>query len=263
MRITVTAFFFYVGLCSSDAGAQSLWSHRSDRPSVRLDFVSPQFESTFPGVSYTSQIVTLGGRVPIGELIAVLVEIPFMWETMQSPYQDESNKSVGNPYLGVEIGGHESWIFGEIGARPFMRQEMDISGMGGYFGDFDRFEAYFREVVSYQLAVNVAATMRTGFSYRVRLGPTVVAPESGDQTTFIDYGGRAGFDNGSVSVFAGVTGRAATEKTSGKSAFHHVGLDVGYRFRGIRPAFFIRWPLDKEFKDLTSQTIGGSLTVEW
>lgn len=263
MRSTLVAFFFLACLLSFDVHAQSLWTQRSDGPSIRLEFLSPQFQSSYPGSTYSARIVTLGGRVPIGDVIAVMVEVPFMWETVRNPFLDESENGVGNLYLGLEIGGSDSWIFGEIGARPIMRQEMDFSGMGGYIGDYDRFEAYFREVVAYQVMINATSTNRSGFAYRVRVGPTIFAPESGEQTTFIDYGGKAGYDNGSVSIIAGVTGRATTKEGTGKKAFHHAGLDAGYRFRGIRPAFFIRVPLDHEFEIVAPRTIGANLTVEW
>ena len=51
--------------------------------------------------------------------------------------------------------------------------------------------------------------------------------------------------------------------TSGKSAYHHVGFDVGYRIDNFRPALFVRLPLDKEYADVSPNTIGGSVSVEF
>lgn len=258
-----TVIFILGSMISNETHAQAVWAPRSDLTSVRVEYISPQFKSMSPGYTYTYRIFTLSGRVPLGHSFAALIEVPFIWETMRNPFQDNSKNDIGNTYFGVEIGSSDSWIFGEIGFRPIMRQEMNLGGFGGYYGDFDRFEAHFREIVSYQLAINAGSIDRTGFAYRVRVGPTIVAPENGEQTTFIDYGARVGFDNGSVTVFGGLTGRASTKEGSGKKAFHHAGLDVGYRFRGIRPAFIIRWPLDKEINEILTQSIGAGLTVEW
>ena len=249
-------------VCLPDADAQSLWTQRSNRAGIRLEFLSPQFKTNSPGFSYSYSILTLSGRIPFGGVVAAIVEVPMVWETSRNPISEISANDIGNMFIGIEIGSPESWIFGEVGARPFLRQEMKTSMIGGYLGDFDRFEAYYREVTTYELALNVASTERKGFVYRIRVGPTIVTPESNEGTTFIDYGAKAGYDDGSLSLYGGFTGRASTESGSGKNVFHHLGFDLGYRLGSVRPAFFIRLPLDKEINETMPQTIGGSISVE-
>lgn len=250
---------FYV----ENSQAQTIWSQRTDAIGVKLEFLSPNFPNSYPGYDFTSKTLTLNGRYPIGEFVVVLLETPMTWENSTSPYSSTSKNGLGNLFVGIEIGSMDSPIYGELGARPILRQELGASGIGAYYGDFDRGEAYIKEFTSYQLALNIVSTRREGFVYRIRLGPTICVPEQGKKsTTFVDYGAKAGFDNGALSLYTGLTGRWNTEEERGKTAFHHLGFDFGYRISGIRPAIFFRLPLDKELSDLMDRTIGASVAVE-
>ena len=262
MRRSITLWVL-VGLgCCAQVQAQTIWTQRSERPGIRLEFLSPQFKDAFPGVSYTYNILTLSGRVPLGEIVAVLVEVPMAWESYSSPFGSDSKNGVGNAFIGLEIGSRESAFFGEVGTRPFLRQDLGAMGFPGFYGDYERAEAYIKETQSFEFALNVVSTEQQGFVYRIRVGATNFVHESGDATTFIDYGAKTGYDDGTISVYAGLTGRASTEKQPGKTAYHHVGFDVGYRFGALRPAIFFGLPLDEEISEFVPQTIGGSIIIE-
>lgn len=250
--------------CLANAQGQTIWTQRSDRIGLRLEYLRPNFPSQSTGYEFTNQILTAGGKFPIGKTIFVTIEVPMSWEKQSNPYTSTSKNGLGNFFVGLEIGSVESPVFGEVGARPILRQDLGVSGLGGYFGDFDRGEAYFQEITSYQLALNLASTQRQGFVYRVRIGPTLWVPEAGKKTTtFIDYGAKAGYDDGALSLYIGITGRWNTEVTTGKAALHHLGFDLGYRMSAIRPALFFRLPLDKEISDLMNRTIGANVSVEF
>jgi len=89
-------------------------------------------------------------------------------------------------------------------------------------------------------------------------------PEGGkESTTFLDYGAKAGYDDGAFSLYTAVTGRWNTKQTSGKSALHHLGFELGYRIGMVRPGLFIRLPLDKEITEIMDRTIGGNVSVEF
>ena len=245
------------------ACGQTIWNQRTEGVGIRLEYLSPAFATTSPGHEFTSQIVTLGGRVPVGKLLCVLVEAPMAWETQNNPIASSTKNGFGNVFVGLEVGTISSPFFLDLGARPFLKQDVMVSGFGGYYGDFDRCEAYLQEMISYRLGVNIASTERHGFVYRLRVGPTWWVPERGNETTtIIDYGAKAGFDDGAISVYAGITGRWNTTVDVEKNKYHHLGFDLGYRINGVRPAFFYRVPLEKDLSDVISRTIGGSVAVE-
>ena len=263
MKRSIFTLFFGVLCCLDCAQSQTIWTQRSERAMLRLEYLSPSFANAFPGFGFTSQIVTLTGRYPIGTSIVVVLEAPMAWESQSTPFGSTSQNGLGNMFLGLEIGSIESMVYGEIGARPILRQDLGASGIGGYLGDYDRGEAYFKEMTSYQFALNVASPRKDGFVYRVRVGPTFWVPEEGKKTTtFLDYGGKAGFDDGALSLYTGITGRWMTTTHTGKAVYHHLGFDLGYRFNTIRPALFVRFPLDKEINDIMNRTIGANVSVE-
>ncbi len=262
MRQSIIRWIFLGLACCTSLGAQTIWTQRSERTGIRIEFLSPQFKEPFPGLTYSYNILTVSGRVPLGDVVAVLVEMPMAWESYKSSFMSESENGIGNPFIGLEIGSRESAFYGELGARPFLRQDLGAMGFPGFYGDYERAEAYIKEMQSFECALNIASTERQGFVYRVRVGATILSPESSESSTFVDYGAKTGYDDGQFSVYAGITGRANTESTAGKAAYHHVGLDLGYRIGGIRPAFFFRIPLDKEISEMMPQTIGGSILIE-
>ncbi|MGB2867422.1 MAG: hypothetical protein WBD36_03135, partial [Bacteroidota bacterium] len=227
--------------------AQTIWTQRSDGPQIRLEVLRPSIKSG-AGVDFSSTIITLDGRVPITKGIAVQVEVPYTSEKISSPFFSESQSQVGNPYLGFEISSEGFPVFAELGFRPMLvtSQKSSVS-FGAVFGDFERAEAYLEDLTTFQFALNVASPGRQGFVYRVKAGPTIWSPKGGgDATTLIDYGAKAGYDNGAISAYAGLTGRWNTEVKSGKSTYHFLGFDLGYRIDRFRPALFVHLPLDKE-----------------
>ena len=244
--------------------AQSIWTQRSEDPQIRLEVLRPSLKVS-PGVDFSATLVTLDGRVPITKGVAVQIEVPYTSEKISNPYFSDSKNQLGNPYLGFEIGSEGFPVYAELGLRPMVVKSPDsYVSFGGVFGDFERAEAYLEDLTTFQFALNVASPERQGFVYRVKAGPTIWSPKGGgDATTLIDYGAKAGYDNGAISAYAGFTGRWNTEVKGEKATYHFLGFDVGYRLGAFRPALLVHLPLDKEITDMTSQTIGGSLSVEF
>lgn len=257
----IVSIFFVLSLFCGEALTQSIWHLRSDGPMVRIEYLRPGIRSFFSGSDLSANLFTLSGRVPVTQNIVLLAELPYTSETVSSQFGSSTLSGLGNVFLGLEVRFTGIPVFGEFGFRPSTRNE--VTGFGSYYGDFERAEAYLKELTTFHFAVNFISSEDRGLAYRVRVGPTIWSPKTGKSTTFIDYGAKVGYDNGAVSVFAGLTGRWNTEATSGKSALNHVGFDVGYRIDRFRPAFFFRLPLDKEISDLSPQTIGGSFGVEF
>ena len=55
-------------------------------------------------------------------------------------------KRLGNLFVRVEIGNTDCPVFGEMGARPFVKQSLGASGLSGYYGDFDRIEDFEKNI---------------------------------------------------------------------------------------------------------------------
>ncbi len=85
------------------------------------------------------------------------------WESYKSSFLSESNSGTGNVFIGLQVGSRESAFCVEVGARPFLRQDLDTTGFFAFYGDCERAEAYVKEMQSFEFALDVASTERRGF----------------------------------------------------------------------------------------------------
>jgi hypothetical protein len=242
--------------------AQGIWTQRTDKIQIKVEYLKPSFANQYPGSNFSSNIFALNARIPIGKSVFALVEASTVSESFSFGGSSSTKSSWGNPLFGIEIGDVTSMIYGELGFRPSGKK--DFTGFSGYYSDFERAEAYVPDLTTYYAAVNVGSTARNGFVYQVRVGPTIWSPKNGgDSETIIDYGVKGGYEENGISLYSALTGRWNTKVKGGKSAFHFLGFDLGYRIQMVRPALFFRLPLDKEYSDVVKQTIGVSATVEF
>jgi hypothetical protein len=272
MKHQMSSHLLVALLVLGESQAQTIWTQRTAGSRLTIEYMQPTFANTISWLTTSGSIVTLNGKVQVGSSVGVIVEVPYVSGTISTSFPfassagSVSEKKGGNVYVGLEIGNFESNIFLEIGARPFATETSSSSGiipMVGAIGDFDRQEAYLEKMSSYQAALNLTSTQTQGFVYRVRVGPTIFVPKTtgSESITLMDYGLKMGYDNGQLGLLGGISGRWNTKIKSGKAAYHHLALDLGYRFGKIRPAFFYRMPLDKEMTDIVARTIGANITV--
>lgn len=249
------------------AGAQSLWLDRDHATTILLE--ADHVDMVLTDEKLLTGVVFLDVRHEITPGKALVFELPYT--RMATPFEpfndvDFTQASVGNPYLGVEIGG-DSPLFGEIGVRaPLMSDSNRDTGARfvGLFSDLPRSFAFFEDAVPIQAALNLRTPVTSDIRARLRFGPTVTIPtESGPDTDL--YG-----------VFAweiGYEGRHARigSALSGWVLIHPALGDLGSRtatqfefhadFGGgrIRPGAGVRVPFGNIAADFNSSVVGLSL----
>lgn len=249
------------------AQAQSYLMPQTPEKGVWLEATHPNVE-TFGDVELTaaSSAWFLSGRHPITSRLAGVAEIPFAYGNLDiSGASALQGKSVfGNPYVGAELALNDRVTF-EGGVRlPLTTADDESFGdVVGVLADVMRMEAFMMDVVPVSAAANLRHTMASGLGLRARGGVTSVIwtgdSDAGENFTFMDYGVFAQYPVSMARFGAGVAGRwNVTEDEGGFSdnSLHHVGLSADYAFGRFRPGVNARIPLDKEYRDLVSSSIG-------
>lgn len=269
----LVALVLLVHVASVSLFAQMRWMYRPATSSLNFEYIAP----SFVGVPYspiTGSTVSLSGRFPVSEYWSVVLEVPYTRTAFTSPVFSESGTQsesrIGNPYVGVEVGGKESTVFGEIGFRPSVIDEKSFANSSGLLSDIDRWEIYIPQTTVVQGALNLATFNETGFVGRFRVGPSVWIPHEaneGNPTTkvLISIGAGLGYRTESVSFGIQYTGRMRTsEKDWGgsKDAFSHLSASISGTFGSVRPELYYKIPLDDEQKQVIHNLLGVSLSVE-
>lgn len=76
MKRSIFSLLLLVLSCLDNVQAQAIWTRRTDRVEPRLEYLVPNFPSRDPGYEFTSQILTVDWRFPIGKSVFVILETP-------------------------------------------------------------------------------------------------------------------------------------------------------------------------------------------
>jgi hypothetical protein len=249
------------------AQAQSYLMPQTPEKGIWLEATHPEVKA-FGDVDLTvaSSAWFLSGRHPLTSRLAGVAEVPFAYGNVDiSGAPALEGKSVfGNPYVGVEFALNDRVTF-EGGARfPITTADEESFGdVVGVLADMMRMEAFMIDVVPISAAATLRHTLASGLGLRARGGVTSVVwtgdSDLGESFTFMDYGVFAQYPVSMVRFGAGVAGRwNVTEDEGGfsENSLHHVGLSADYAIGRFRPGVNVRVPLDKEYRDLVSSSIG-------
>lgn len=251
------------------AGAQSLWLDRDHATTILLE--ADHVDMVVTDEKLLTGVVFLDVRHEIAPGKALVVELPYT--RMATPFEpfndvDFTQSSVGNPYLGVEIGG-DSPLFGEIGARaPLMSDNPRDTGARfvGLFSDLTRSFAFFEDAVPIQAALNLGTPITSDVRARLRFGPTLTIPTvSGPDTELygvfaweIGYVGRYARIG---SALSGWTLLTRDTGTLGSRTFTQFEFHADFGGGRIRPGAELRVPFGFIAADFNSSVWGLSLTV--
>lgn len=270
----ILALSVLLTICPATLSAQFSWPRSFEGECIRIEYLMPTLAQDDPYVDISGYTLSLSGRVKIGERTLLTAEIPYVSTTMSISYpmfgisESETKSALGNIYVGLETIQDKGPVFWEVGMRlPTLSEKKSDAAMLAIFGDVNRWEAYVHHLLALQAALNYRNAYQSGIVLFFRTGPSIWIPtKSGannDTEVFLDYGGGIGYENETIRVGGGVSGRVIiTEEEflfNDKRAYHHAELGVNVRLAQFRPAVFIRFPIEKELKDAISKTFGFSL----
>lgn len=256
--------------------AQPLWLDRRQDKTIGLEVLIPDFK-TEDGDDVSGVALFLSLRAPLSSQLRFVSELPFVHANFESGsffFDSGSQNSIGNPYLGLEIGRQNSpvSVFGEIGARAPMASEDNFgAALVGLVTDSDRLEAFLPNTLPITGALNFHLKEASGFTLRLRGGPSLLiyteADEGDDDSDwFIGYSAQAGYESEAVSVLGGVTGRAnITEENAdfGERSVHQLGFAVNVGLGQARPGIHFRLPLDEDLKESLDFVFGLHLGIQF
>jgi len=212
-------------------------------------------------------------RWRVGELVALRTELPFINAGLKDytfidffgdtiRYDGYSESQFGNPLVGLEIGAPASPFSGEFGVRfPIVDEEHLFSSEIGLFTDYDRFEVYLPDIMTFTAMANYRYKGPTGLLVQLRTGPAfmVVTEGGGDPELFADYSAQAGYQGNRVTILAGLTGRAILTEEDldfGERTIHQLGLSGSYEFGNFIPGILFRVPMDDDLSEILDFVFG-------
>lgn len=256
--------------------AQSIWVDRSHNKTIGLEILKPNLAGDFyDNTTFPTSAMFFSLRLPISNRLNVVGEFPMAHAGVDHGSVffefDESETGIGNPYVGLEILNKNSAFLTEIGVRAPLTPESNLGTTVGLFADFiDRSEAFWPDVLSVIAAQNYHHRAPSGFTMRLRGGPSFWI-DTGDEDTdeevelFLLYSAQAGYELHNVSLMGGFSGRMIVTESDlniGERTLHQFGASASVDLGRVRPSVQFRLPLDEDFGDFLDSIFGVSLAIE-
>ena len=245
--------------------AQSFWLPNATDNGIGLEVLKPSFEGE-DETSFLSSAPTLSGRFRMGEQVLLAAELPFAY--YNSEFSD-GEFAVGNPYLGAILHNKAQSYFLEAGFRAPIASDKKYAALSrGYFADYDRFEAYNPDLLSFTLKNHYLRNSDAGFALRLMGGVSVLVPtgeDNFDTEALFDYAGHAGYENAKIQVLGGLTGRLIMTEEDldfNERTVHHVGVFARYKADKVQPGLLFKVPVDDDFNDLVDFVFGLNVLVQ-
>jgi hypothetical protein len=269
-------------LLTPAAFGQSPWLDQTADRAIWLEIQKPNFTDEYLAggflapplkTTFATATIFLSGRFRLGGLLTLKAELPFTNAGLKDytfidffgdtvVVDGYSENQFGNPQIGVEIGAPGSRFAADFAVRfPIVDDEHLLASEFALFTDYDRFEAFFPDIMTFTAGANYRYAGPTGLVINLRAGPAfmVVTEGGGDAELFGDYGAQAGFQGGRVTLLGGFTGRAII--TEGDLSFsertiQQLGLSGSYSFGNFLPGLLFRVPMDDDLGDILDFVFG-------
>jgi hypothetical protein len=264
-RLALTAAL--VAILAAPAAAQSIWLDRTHRPSVLAEVYFPSFDgadSHFP--TWTWFVAT---RLPLSSTVSFVGELPYASGKFGTAPFEESDATIGNPYLGIEVAPDPTGVRLELGVRaPLASEDKVIPFIVGYFTDVDREEAFIPNRVAARLGIHYhhAPDADSHMAYDVRFVPSVWFPTDNaeDTETFLGYGGTVRYEGEEVRVGGGLTGRWNVSNDGGdfgSNSVHQFEVAADFLRGSVRPGIQLKLPLDDDLTSVLDTVWGVNVTI--
>ncbi len=271
LRIMIKILFLPILLFSPNVSfGQSIWLGEAPTSSASIEIYQPTMDTaTAEGTSVGTTVWFFSGRTPFTPQVIGITELPLAFASFRE-YQGDLNVSsstVGNPYLGLEIGDQET-IYGEFGIRlPATQDDELVAQTIGGFADVDRSDAFTPHFVTLLGKVNFIAHESTGRFFRARAGSRleVNTENSGDPAeVYFDVNLLTGYVTPTYRMIGGYALNLAASEGAKFSdrTLQQLGASVSFALGRTWPGVQLRVPLDQNVNDIIDFVIGLSLTLD-
>ena len=246
--------------------AQSIWLDQRYQKSISLEILKPNLDGD-DNTTVTTSAVFASLRVPVGNGLVVVGEVPFAHWGLESDFGGGSENTIGNPYLGLELQVPASPTFLELGIRaPLASEDNSSARFVGVFTDIDRFEAFLTDIVPITAVLNYRYRSVSGLVTRFRGGLAAWINTEGDDSEVVAaYSGQVGYGSEQLNVIGGFTGRAVLTEEGldfGERTLHHLGAAASIGLGTVRPGVHVRLPLDDDTTDFLDFVIGLNVSIK-
>ncbi len=257
---------------------QPIWLNQSHQKAVALEILKPDFANI--NNTFLTSVLFLSMRAPCKGQASFVAELPFSHLGVE--YRSilingsvrETENAFGNPYVGVEIGGENSSVFGEIGLRlPLAPEGNDAADVASIVESVERLEAFYSDILPISGMLNYRYESPSHFFAHVRGGPSfwiVTArddPEvsADDAELFALYHARLGYESRAFGASVGVSGRLLTtsDRDFDTRSLHQIGFTASAGLGEARLGLQGKLPLDEDVKNIYDFVIGLSLTWQF
>jgi len=245
--------------------AQSFWLPNATDNGIGLEVLKPSFKGE-DETSFLSTAPTLSGRFRVGEQLLLAAELPFTY--YNSEFTD-GEFAVGNPYLGAVLHNKAQSYFLEAGFRVPIASDEKYDGLIiGNYADYDRLEAYSPDMLSFTLKNHYLRNSDAGFVFRLMGGVSVLVPTNNDNLdteALFDYAGHAGYENATIQVLGGLTGRLLMTEEDldfNERTVHQLGVFARYKASKVQPGLLFKVPVDDDFNDIIDFVFGLNVLVQ-
>lgn len=254
------------------AAAQSIWMPPTPAPNFRIEVYKPNYD--FDGAKFLTTAWFFSWTVSPTPNTALYIEIPFSHYDEESFFGTfESEKLIGNPYVGVIFEPEGSSVIGELGFRlPIASADNVSAAINGAIADFSRWEAFLTDVATIRARIGtrlkadskgtVTVRLMGGMNLLVASGLGVDSEIMADADAGLWYQGPVTTLGATLSVKALMT--EDNLDFSERSEFQ-LGLNASARFGQLEPGIHIHLPLSDDgalsLGNYVSSIIGVSLTA--
>jgi len=189
--------------------AQSIWTAQyPGEHSVTLEIMKPNFPGR-SNFSFATSVLFLSTSIPLSDQTNIVLDLPFS----HAGSSRSSDNTVGNPYVGIELGGQNAHVYPEFGVRLPVLTSFGDGVLVGRLSDFDRLEAFTPDIFSISGMLNYQHRVDSGLTLRLRGGPILsINPSRGQfekaSEWILAYSAQAWDQGQQIRIGAGISGRA-------------------------------------------------------
>ncbi|MGH1366857.1 MAG: hypothetical protein ACRBF0_25080 [Calditrichia bacterium] len=278
MKINLRFTFLLIGsFLIQAATAQSLFHADNRRAALNYEFLRPAIDfNTFldlndsaseinSGLFSTAHFVNVHLRINRTTMFVGELPIGHAKFSAEGSNEDFSETKVGNPYVGLQLGGIRQPTLVEFGARIPIIDEVEVGHAIGLFSDIiDRFEAFAPNAFPLRVMINTRLkNRRNGGFLHIGSGATAFIDLAGEDEQSVGEGTQfhlingvtAGIENKRTKVGISYNSRwfiTQDKNDPSNQFFHLVGAQLQLNYPTISPFIGIRKPLNEDYSDFVN-----------
>lgn len=272
-------FFFLIStLCEimspSILSSQSVWYGREKKNSVTLEINKPVEPSdsvlryVIPEMDALSGSVFLSGRYTLkkNKNITFVADFPIAHGYINDTViLNDAETIIGNPYVGAEFDIPNSPLFFELGFRiPLVPHDKALARIAGIISDFDRSEAFLKDVFPVYGAVNFNSVSSNNILFAAKGGINLWFNSDSlnyenSPSVIVDYNVQTGYIDKRIEVMLSAVGRydvSSGARFPEKRTLLQYGLSVVVPLKSFRPGISFRVPGNDRAGDIVNYVIG-------